>query len=414
MRLALISPRDSYEIESNNKPWTDDDGVGSDSIVRAGMGTALPLIAALTPDDVEVAIIDENVDVINFDSPFDVVGITAISRQATRAYEIADEFRKRGVYTVMGGIHPSMMPDEAKQHAHTLVIGEAEELWPRFIKDFLNGIRIPFYKDLNAMSVNLAHSPIPRYDLLKKQVYKTIWPQTTRGCPHDCEFCVSSNIYSPIFRHKRISRILKEIEMINHTCENPFIAFADDNMFVNRSFSKELLQELIPLKLSWIAQSDISIGEDEQLLKLLFASGCRAIYTGFESLSEENLNYLDPLNWKLSQLHKYAYLIKKIQSHGIGIHGSFIVGFDKDNEHTFRHIIDFIIDNELLNRTVSILTPYPGSRLRKRLQNEQRLLDVEWSQYNGCHVTFIPKSMTVQELEKGFVKIWRETRREIN
>jgi radical SAM superfamily enzyme YgiQ (UPF0313 family) len=165
---------------------------------------------------------------------------------------------------------------------------------------------------------------------------------------------------------------------------------------------------MIPLKLTWMAQTDISIGEDEEFLTLLFESGCQAVYIGFESLSEKNLHSLDPQKWKLKQSRNYPASIASIQSHGIGIHGSFMVGFDNDDSHTFQNMIDFIIDNNLLGGSISILTPYPGSGLRGRLEEEGRLLDKNWSRHNGGNVTFLPKLITPQELQKGFVKIWKE------
>jgi radical SAM superfamily enzyme YgiQ (UPF0313 family) len=410
VKLGLISPRGTIFFESDRflDFWKDFNGVNYYKNAWSGISTALPLVAALTPDSFLISIIDENFEEVNFETDFDIVGITAMTQQATRAYEIARQFRERGVYTVIGGIHPTGMHDEAGQYVDTVIIGEAEHTWPVFIRDFLGGKPKPVYKAEQPGHVDLEQSPPPRYDLLKREHYNTLWPQTTRGCPHYCEFCAASNVYGPKFRHKTISQVMREIEIITNTWTNPTICFADDNMFVNRNFAGQLIRELMPLKLSWMAQTDISVAEDEEFLKLLYDSGCQTLYIGFESLAEQNLDRLDPHNWKLKQLHRYPLLVEKIQSRGIGIHASFMVGMEEDNQDTFQNIIDFIVTNHLMGGSISILTPYPGSRLRERLEKEGRLLDREWSQYNGGNVTFSHKLLQPDELYAGFLRIWKE------
>lgn len=410
MKLGLINPKgpvffknkaflrfwqDSYDVNYYKKAWS-------------GISTGLLIVASLTPSSFQIKIIDENFDAIDFNENLDIVGISAMTQQAPRAYEIADKFIEKGIYVVIGGIHATTLPNEAKLHVDSVIVGEAEELWPEFINDFLNGRPKQFYIKLNSKGIDIGKSPIPRYDLLNPHNYKTIWPQTTRGCPHNCDFCIASNIYGTKYRHKRIERIINELEIIKNIWKNPTICFADDNMFVNRSFAKKLIKEFISLNLSWMAQSDISMGEDEDLLELLYKSGCQVVYIGLESLSEKNLHLIDPQNWKLKQRNKYPALINIIQSHGIGVHGSFMIGFDNDDFDTFQNIIDFIIENNLFGASISILTPYPGSILRKRLETEGRLLNNEWSDYNGGNVTFLPKRMTPQQLQDGLIKIWKD------
>lgn len=410
MKCGLISPKGTIFFESDEflSFWQDIKEVKYYKNAWSGLGTALSVVAALTPNSFQIKIIDENFEKINFNEEFDIVGVTAMTQQATRAYEIADKFREKGAYIVMGGIHPTILPYEAKLHADSVIVGEAETLWPSFIDDFLKGRQRPFYRENNPKGFELSKSPIPRYDLLNSNYYNTIWPQTTRGCPHNCDFCVASNIYGLRFRHKTNKQIIEELNFIKEIWENPTLCFADDNMFVNKSFAKKLVKEFIPLELTWMAQTDISVGEDEELLKLLFKSGCQTLYIGFESISEKNLYSLDPYNWKFKQLRNYPKLIERIQSHGIGIHASLMVGFDYDDPNTFQNIIDFVVNNNLLGGSISILAPYPGSKLRKRLKKEGRLLKKKWNKYNGGNVTFIPKNMTAQELQEGFFRIWRE------
>jgi radical SAM superfamily enzyme YgiQ (UPF0313 family) len=410
MKLGLINPKGTFFFEDEVflDFWSDSYRVDYYKKAWSGISTGLLLVASLTPGSVEIKIIDENFDTVDYDEPFDIVGITAMTQQATRAYRIAGQFRRRSVPVVMGGIHATMLPHEAKLHSDHVIVGEAEALWPRFISDFLKGDAEPFYRKKNGKPVDIRQTPIPRYDLLDSKNYNTIWPQTTRGCPYNCNFCVASSIYGRSYRHKTVEQVIKELVVIRKTWKFPTICFADDNMFVNKSYAKSLIKEIMPLNLSWAAQSDISIGEDDQLLEMLFDSGCQVLYIGLESISEKNLNRIDPRNWKLNQLHKYPRLLENIQAHGVGVHGSFMVGLDHDDPDTFRRVADFIIDNNLFGGSISILSPYPGSRLREKFEAEDRLLDKPWSDYNGGNVTFLPKQMTVQQLQDGLIKIWRD------
>lgn len=409
MRLGLINPRGIRFFESKDflSFWQDSYDVKYYKKAWSGMSTGLLAVASLTPASFEIRIIDENFDAIDYDEEFDIIGISAMTQQATRAYEIADKFRENGRYVIMGGIHATVLPNEAIMHVDTIIIGEAEELWPEFIRDFLNGTAKQIYRNSDSKGIDIKKSPIPRFDLLKAHNYETIWPQTTRGCPHKCEFCIASNIHGTRYRHKTVEQIINELEVIKGLWKNPTICFADDNMFVNRKFAKELIKAFIPLNLSWMAQTDISIGNDEELLELLYRSGCEVVYIGLESVSEENLHLIDPANWKMKQLHKYPALLGNIQSHGIGVHGSFMVGLDNDDLSTFQSIIDFIIDNNLFGGSISILAPYPGSKIRERFEKEGRLLHTPWSDYNGGKVTFLPKQLTPRQLHDGLIKIWR-------
>ncbi len=408
MKLGLVNPNGSAFFTDREFMdfWSDPDKGDYYKKAWSGISTGLLIVASLTPDIFEIKIIDENFETIDFDEDFDIIGITGMTQQASRGYEIADRFRQRGVYTVMGGIHATTVPYDAKLHADTVIVGEAEEIWPEFIEDFLAGKQKQFYKSSNSKGIDINKSPIPRYDLLNTHYYKTVWPQTTRGCPHQCEFCVASNIYGSKYRHKTIEHVINELEIVNNLWSNPTISFADDNMFVNRPFAKDLITEFKTLKFSWIAQSDISIGDDNELLDLLYDSGCESVFVGLESVSEKNLHLIDPRNWKQKRLHRYPELIKNIQSHGIGVHASFVIGLDNDDLDTFQQIIDFTLENNLFGVTALILTPYPGCSLRVRLQKEGRLLQKDWRFYNGGNITFLPKHLTPQQLKDGLLKIW--------
>ncbi|MEW6380880.1 MAG: radical SAM protein [bacterium] len=371
----------------------------------SGMGLGLLIISALTPDIFQIDLIDENIKDIDFNKKYDLIAISLITQQAPRAYIIADSFRAKGIPVILGGIHPTIMKDEAKAHADSIIIGEAEELWTTVIEDFLN-------KDLKSIyysndSVDLSKSPIPRYDLLDFSKYKIAWIQTTRGCPHGCEFCAASNIFGKRYRHKSIQQVINEVQYIKRLT-NIQIGFADDNMFVNREFSYTLLKELKKLNINWITQTDISVGEDDELLELLRKSGCNSLFIGFESLSKRNLTSDDRENWKLKYIDNYATLIKNIQSYGIGVLGAFILGFDEDEESTFNELAEFIISNNLYASQLTILTPLPGTRLRERLLRENRVISSDWNRYTFLDVNFIPKRMSPQRLQEGLYEVFQK------
>ncbi|MGA1863895.1 MAG: B12-binding domain-containing radical SAM protein [bacterium] len=406
MKLALINPK-GIILEAYNKvlPLTDTaPKSGNYDFLKAffgiwsGISLGLLIVAGLTPDLFEIDLIDENFEEINFDKQYDLIAITSITQQIKRAYEIADEFRKRGITVVLGGIHATLMPQEAKRHSDSVIIGESEEIWPVFIKDFLNKDIQPFYR--NKTIIDLNNSPIPRYDLLNEKYYKIIWVQATRGCPKDCYFCSASKIFGTKYRHKKIDRIIEEINYIKKLF-NKKIAFADDNLFIQKDLSLQLVKELIPLKINWFAQTDISIAENEKLLSLLHESGCKILFIGFESINKKNLKGLDKTDWKLTQLKKYKDYIKKIQSYGIGIMGSFIFGLENDDISVFKKTSDFIIENNLFASQFTILTPLPGTGLRKKLEKENRLISNDWSKYTFLDVNFKPLKMTTEELYKG-------------
>lgn len=370
----------------------------------SGGNLGLLIVAALTPSDFEINFLDENYEEINFDVGYDLVGITAMTQQATRAYEIADEFRRRGVKVVIGGIHATVLPEEAKEHADSVVIGEAENTWPEFINDFHKGEIKSFYK--NTEPVDLARSPLPRYDLLKKYDYKMIWVQTTRGCPRDCDFCSASKVYGRTFRHKNIEQVMDELYYISGIWGSPLISFADDNMFVDKKYAHELIGKLQHLRLRWTAQTDVSAADDEVLLTLLEKNGCNILFIGFETLSQDNR--IDTHGWKQNRIQKYPDIIQKIQSRGIGILGAFIVGLDGDDPSVFSHLSNFIIDNRLYSAQITVLTPLPGTRLRERLIKESRILSSEWSGYTFVDVNYMPKKMTPEVLKHGLMEVYRQ------
>ncbi len=365
---------------------------------------ALLTLAALTPEEIEVELIDERVDTLNFETDFDIVGITMITAQALRGYEIARQFMKRGVYTVLGGIHPTVMPEEAKVHCDTLIVGEAENTWPQFLQDFKRGSPKKLYQD---HSVNLSKSPIPRYDLVNTSQFQLLPIQITRGCPYDCTFCSVTTVFGPRYRVKSTDQIIREIEAIQSVAKNRRCVFNDDNTFVDRKRSYEILEAIKPLKVKYFAQTDISIAEDERLLQLLQESGCKTVFIGFESLVPENLEMIQKSRWKLKHLETYSESCEKIQNHGIQVLGSFLVGLDHDTRNNLLMIRDFVLENRIWAQFL-YLTPFPGTRVRNDLIKQGRLSpsDTNWDLYTCFDAIFQPATMAMQELENTVLEIY--------
>jgi len=406
-KIGFISPKSSFYFrnEEKNKILT---GLPGFMIYRnfwVGIGSALPILASLTPDKYEIEIIDENIEEIDFNKDYDIIAVTSMTHQAIRAYQICSEFRKKGIYTVIGGVHPSFMHEEAKMFSDTVVIGEAENIWPELLKDFENNKIKEFYFQNDYQNIEIDKMPIPRYDLLKGKNHSIIWINTSRGCPYDCEFCSVVNLFGKKCRHKTVSQITNEIKFIQKEFKRIFIGFSDDNMFIDKNFSKELMTSFKNLNFRWVCQSDISIGNDKDFLKSLFNAGCHVIFIGFESLNEKNLTDIYGKTKKLKKefLPHYYEMVDNIQKSGLGILGSFIVGLDNDTEETFENISDFVDKSNMLTATLNVLTPLPGTRLRERLLKENRIIPTSWDNYTFWDINFIPKNLTFRNIENGMM-----------
>lgn len=374
-------------------------------------------VAALTPADIEVELILEDFAPIDYDRNYDLVGISAMTHTAQRAYQIAGEFRARGIYVVFGGIHATVVPEEASLHADTVIVGEAEELWPRFLQDFRNGEPRKIYRNPSGYRVDLGLSPVPRYDLLKGKAaqgdpdfyYNLVPVQVSRGCPHGCDFCIVTDIYGKKPRKKSIDQVRAEILSIKHYLPNHIVGFADDNIFIDRQFAKDLLLEVEKLGIRWIGQSDISIGAHDELLELIYRSGCLFLLVGFESLDPQNLTGMNPNNWKLRQLEKYEKNVRNIQEHGIIVLGSFITGLDNDDKGVFGRIVDFMNRNRITG-DLTFATPLPGSRLFERIKREGRFLYPEpfWDRCTFFDVIFKMKKMSKVDAEEGITWAYQQ------
>lgn len=366
-------------------------------------------LAGMTPASHRVTYV-EVPDVHRLDRLPDGIGLAAISSysaQVDEAYELAARCRAAGVRTVIGGPHVSAVPDEAARHCDAVAIGEGEPLWPRVLEDAERGRLQPFYRADDAAGHDLADAPLPAFGLLDMAHYNRLTVQTSRGCPHRCEFCASSVLLTRGYKQKPVARVLAEIERILALWERPFIEFADDNSFVNRAYWRELLAPLRGRGLRWFAESDISVADDEELLDLMRESGCAQVLVGLESPVESGLHGLELRNdWKSRKFPRYKEAIRTIQSRGITVNGCFVLGLDGHTTGIFDEVRAFVRETGLYDVQVTLLTPFPGTPLYARLEREGRLIEPRnWKKCTLFDINFEPAGMSARELHDGFKKL---------
>ncbi|MCL4369174.1 MAG: B12-binding domain-containing radical SAM protein [Actinobacteria bacterium] len=362
----------------------------------------LGIVAALTPPHIEVSLVDENIAPVDTDSRADLVGITAVTQTANRAYRIADGFRRRGVPVVLGGIHPSVLPEEALLHADAVVIGEAEEVWPRLLKDLQEGHLQKTYR--GARRPDLAGLPWARRDVFSSTGYRiTASLATTRGCPFCCAFCTVTSFFGHTYRFRPIPEVIEEVESIR---QRELVFFVDDNIAGNPKRAKELFRSLLPYKIRWISQASINVARDAELLELAAASGCSGLFIGIESLSSANIASVSKQS---NRVEEYEEAIEKIHSYGIPIAGSFIFGFDYDDESVFEETVRFVKRTRIETPQYGILTPFPGTAVHERMEREGRILTRDWSRYRLDNVVFQPRLMSKQTLQQGHDWAWKHT-----
>lgn len=396
MKIRLIAP--ARRSEWRESYWDLKTLTKLSGCKSGGIPLALPTLAALTPPDVDVAITDEYVEPIDFDEKVDLVGITGMTNVIPRAYEIGDEYRRRGVKVVMGGIHVSTLPEEAIQHCDSVVIGEAEELWQQVIKDTKVD---KLQKDYRAQNLpDISNSPVPRWELLKNSSYHYFTIQTGRGCPNGCDFCSVTEFNGTKFRHKKIERVLEEIALLQKIDPRKLIFFADDNLLSVPKYTEELCKSLSPYKnLFWMCQSSINRLQNDSLLELMYEAGCRIVFVGFESVSQDSLISLNKGHVNL--VEEYDKTIEKIHSHKIAVFGSFILGTETDDQNVFDDIIQFIDKTNIGFPMVSVLTALPGSKLFQRMAKEDRVFSRAWQDYICDSPTYEPKNMSYNQLNDG-------------
>jgi radical SAM superfamily enzyme YgiQ (UPF0313 family) len=362
-------------------------------------------VAACTPKDVEVQIVDEKVgDFVDFNVDVDLVGISIFAYSARRGYEIADEFRRRGRKVVLGGFHVSFRVEEALEHADAVVVGEAEPVWKDLIEDTRAGKLKRVYKADEFLPLDC--TPFPRFDLINSDRYllKNV-TQVTRGCPFHCDFCSVKAFFGKTFRVKPVEQVLSELGPLKE-CE--WVCFVDDNIVGNQAYAMELFKALIPLRIKWISQGSLTIANNKDLLALAAESGCFCLLIGIETVQPDNIKYT---GGKLVP-SRIEEQIGKIHEVGIGINGSFMHGLDGDTPETFEQTADFCIQNYIELPSFNVFNPIPGTPLYEKMKAEGRL------RINGYHeheeiifrrkLFYTPKGMSEREFYEGFDKMCRK------
>jgi radical SAM superfamily enzyme YgiQ (UPF0313 family) len=376
-------------------------------IIASMPSLGLLTLAGLTPDKfaVEYHEIADLQQLSSMPLDFDLVALSTFTAQLKEAYNVADFYREHHVPVVMGGIPVSALPEEVAEHCTSVVVGEGEPLWPSVLNDFHNGQLKPRY--VQSKQFDLRDAPMPRFNLLDPAKYNRITVQTSRGCPHKCEFCASSILLTPFYKVKPVEKVIDEIHEIKKIWPRPFIELADDNSFVNRPHYKRLLRELVKEKLRWFTEADIRVAEDDELLALMRDSGCQQVLIGLESPRRVSLDGLElKSNWKARQQDSYKAAITKIQSYGITVNGCFILGLDGDTPEVFEDVLQFVRDSGLYEVQITFLTAFPGTPLYSRLKREGRILrERAWELCTLFDINIQPKNMSIAALQRGFLAL---------
>lgn len=393
MKIILILPRGPmYRYK---------DGIFKKSIRYAPL--TLTTLASLIPQeiDAEIDIIDEGIENLPQDFDADLVGITAITGTAMRAYAIADNIRKKGIAVVLGGVHPTLMPQEAMLHADSVVNGFAEESWPQLLRDFTQNKMKQLYTQSPTLS--LACLPLPRRDLLKRKGYVTVDTiQATRGCVNFCDFCVVPVAWGHRMYFRPIKDVIKEMEQI----ESKDIFFVDVSPIEDRKYALELYGAMIPLKKRWVSPATIKIADDEELLKVAAQSGCRGLLIGFESASQQTLKKMGK---GFNYVDKYKLQVQRLHDYGIAIQACFVFGFDTDDKTVFKRTVELANELKLDLPRYTAYTPFPGTPIFNKLKSEGRILEYNWSFYDAQHVVFKPVLMSSEELQEGLYWAWEQS-----
>ena len=398
LRVALISPKGPLYRHRG--------GIFRKSLRYQPL--TLTTLAALVPSelDVELTLIDEGIADVPDRLDVDLVALTVITGTARRAYELAARFREQGTTTVLGGPHVTLVPHDAQPHADSIVVGYAEDTWPQLLRDFAVGRLKPRYDQ--SSNLDLAGRPFARRDLLPNHRFLTdnVF-EATRGCVHDCDFCVVPSAWGRKPYHKPVAEVADDIRrhLDRGDRRRPrTIIFVDLNLIADRAYAMALFAALVPLRVQWYGLATTLIGRDAEMLDLAEASGCRGLLLGFESIS--------PANLKLSRKgfnkpEDYAALVEKLHRHRIAVQGCFTFGMDEDESDVFDRTARFAVDAKIDLPRFAIVTPFPGTPLHERLAREGRILTRDWSLYDGQHVVFRPKRMSVTELQFGTERAWK-------
>ncbi|MFL6194158.1 MAG: B12-binding domain-containing radical SAM protein [Thermoanaerobaculia bacterium] len=392
MRIVLISPKGPLYRHRG--------GIFKKSLRY--MPLTLTTLAALVPEELgaELRLIDEGIEEVDPSRiEADLVGLTVITGTAPRAYDLAARFRERGIPVVLGGPHVTLIPEDAQPHADAVVVGYAEESWPELLRDLAAGRMKRRYDQRPGLS--LAGMPFPRRDLLPRQRYITddVF-EATRGCIHKCDFCVVPSAWGQKPYQKPVAEVVADIRRKG----SRKLIFVDLNLIADRDYAAELFAALIPLKVQWYGLATVMLADDERLLALARASGCKGILMGLESISRENLRESKK---GFNSPERYKEVVDRLHRHGIALQGCFVFGLDHDTPEIFLETARFAVEARIDLPRFAVVTPFPGTALFQRLEGEGRLLTRNWELYDGQHVVFQPARMSVEELQRGIETAWR-------
>lgn len=360
---------------------------------------ALQVIAALTDERHDVRIVMEEFEDLDLSLEPDLVGLSLMTATAPRGYMLADHFRKKGAKVVIGGMHASVLPEEVQQHADAVVVGEGEPVWPEVVADAEAGKLKALYK--SEEPADLAQIPHPRRDLGAVKRFRNVNPvMTTRGCPYNCEFCSVSRVYGRKIRTFPLDWVVEDVKLSGRK----YHLILDDNVVGRPDYALELFKALKPLKIAWVGQSSMSFANRDDLMRAARDSGCRGLFFGMETVSEESMKRMKK---SFRDLKDVADAIKRIQAMGILFHASVVFGFDTDGPEIFDETLDFLMKCRVHSTTFNILTPYPGTAVYERLKREGRLFTEDWQHYDHTTVVFQPARMTPRELAEGQRRVRR-------
>ncbi len=357
---------------------------------------ALFILQGLTPKEHQVVMLDEEAEDIDLEQDCDLVGISFMTSNASRAYWLAREFKERGRTVVLGGVHPTLLPDEASPHGDSVVIGEAEGVWTELLEDYQKGCLKKIYHNPRP---NLStYVPKDFSKITKRHLFGMVPIMTTRGCPYHCDFCCVTDLFGKEIRHIPVENVVRDIKESGKR----IFMFLDDNIIGHPSYAKELFAALKPLKISWVGQSSISLlVKDDELLKLAVQSGCKGLFVGLESIKETQMSSLRKSFLSLQGLEDG---LEKVRQAGIFILASMIFGFDEDTKDVFGETVKFLQKNKVHSVAFNVLTPYPGTKTFQKMKEQGRLLTDDWKYYDHSTVVFRPKNMSPYELMVGKIR----------
>ncbi|MFC1591636.1 B12-binding domain-containing radical SAM protein [Thermodesulfobacteriota bacterium] len=384
MRVLLINPKQV--------------GRGQASIrLMNSTPLALPILKALTPEDIEVNIVDENRESIPYEESWDLVGITVMQHVSPSAIEIAKRFRHRGTRVAFGGFFPSLCYENARGTVDTVIAGEAESVWHDVLRDVAANRLKPYYKA--DQLIDLKDIPFIKKEHFSEQddFYHI---ETTRGCPYDCDFCWVTKFYGAKFRHRPIGHVLRQLEEL----KGKMFFFVDDNIMGDPNYARDLFKAITPLRIKWCGQFSLNNARDRKLMELAAQSGCQFLFTGLESLNPDNLQAAAK---KWAKPDQFEGWIKTTHDTGIGIYASFMFGFDGDDSGVFKKTLIFCEENTIELALFSALFPIKGSKFYRQLQSEGRIFETDPAKFNGQYSTFHPKKMTAAQLDNGLRWIWK-------